>query len=84
MNQLATIETKSLPVNYDHAKQAIATCEEIDECSEWANKSAALAAYAAMSQDREMEHNALRIQARALRRAGQLAKQLAKFILHSF
>jgi hypothetical protein len=54
----------NLPVAYETAKTAIAVCESTDECRTWADKHAALAAYA------------LRIQLRAERRWGELDREL--------
>lgn len=65
-----------LPANYERAKQALAECERIDECQEWANKAAAIAAYARMSKDDNLVILAQRIQARAIRRCGELLKSI--------
>jgi len=47
MNQLptqfaSTAKTALLPQNYQAAKRAIAESEHIDECTEWAGKTAAI------------------------------------------
>jgi hypothetical protein len=47
---------------------ALASCERIDECWEWANKAEALASYAKMADDDSLRVLADRIQARAVRR----------------
>ena len=57
---------------YDAAKQAVAACVSIDECRDWKDKAAALAAYARLARDEELENNARRIRARATRRIGEL------------
>src|SRR5215813_3222079 len=57
---------------YDAAKQAVAACLSIDECKDWKDKAAALAAYARLARDEELENNARRIRARATRRIGEL------------
>lgn len=65
-----------LPQSYEQAVLALAQCEAIDECKEWADKAAALASYARQAEDLELEHRAARIRARAMRRAGELLKQV--------
>lgn len=74
----ATINPQNarLPASYEAAKQALATCEQIDECVSWADKAAALASYAKMANDDELEKRSMRIRARAIRRAGELLKQI--------
>jgi hypothetical protein len=59
-----------LPVLYEEAKTAIAKSAKIDECKDWADKAAALRVYAKQSKDKTLEHNAIRIRARAVRRCG--------------
>jgi hypothetical protein len=39
-------------VRYNAAKQALADCESIDECKDWKDKGAAMAAYAKMRNER--------------------------------
>ena len=58
---LPRIEAARLPVNYEAAKTALATCEQIDECKDWADKAMALAAYARQANDDELLHTARRI-----------------------
>lgn len=65
-----------LPETYEAAKQALAQCSAVDECKDWADKAAALASYAKQSQDDQLERMAQRIRARAIRRAGELLKQI--------
>lgn len=65
----------NLPATYEAARQAIATCYEMDECKQWEDKAAALAAYAKMRDDDSLRLLALRIQARAADRCGELLKQ---------
>lgn len=62
----------NLPDNYVSAKRALAKCVDIDVCSMWADKMAALASYARQAGDREMENCAKRIRLRAVRRCGEL------------
>lgn len=64
-----------LPASYEAAKQALAQCEALDECKDWADKAAALASYARQAEDVELERKAARIRARAMRRAGELLQQ---------
>lgn len=75
MNMLAVV-SGSLPATYEAARNALAECQAIDECKDWADKAAALASYARQSEDLEMEKMAARIRARAMRRAGELLKQI--------
>ena len=64
-----------LPQTYENAKTALANCERIDECQDWANKAEALASYAKMADDDVLRKMADRIQARAVRRCQELLKQ---------
>ena len=66
----------SLPQTYQNAQAALAQCSKVDECKEWADKAAALASYAKQADDNELQVMAQRIRARAIRRAGELLKQL--------
>jgi hypothetical protein len=63
-----------LPVTYERAKVALAECDRVDECQDWANKAEALASYAKQAEDSTMRQFADRIQARAIRRCGELLK----------
>lgn len=78
MNAIALpdIESAKLPVVYERATQALSECTRIDECKEWANKAEALASYARQSKDDTLRKMAERIQARAIRRCGELLKQI--------
>jgi hypothetical protein len=69
------IANSRLPASYEQAKVALASCAKIDECKEWANKAEALASYAKMADDDSLRTLADRIQARAVRRMGELLKQ---------
>lgn len=73
---LPSIQDARLPETYDRAKTALAECSRIDECQSWADKAAALASYARQSKDDSLRKMADRIQARAIRRAGELLKQI--------
>jgi hypothetical protein len=57
-------------------KRAIAECSRIDECQTWADKAEAMASYAKQSKDDSLRKMADRIQARAIRRCGELLKQI--------
>jgi hypothetical protein len=69
-------DSAKLPASYEHAKQALAACETIDEAREWASKAEAIAAYAKMAKDKSLFNYARRIQLRARRRAGELRKEI--------
>lgn len=75
---LATVDTRSarLPVNYQHAREALAQCEQVDECKDWADKAAALASYAKQADDESLFKTAMRIKGRAVQRVGQLVKEI--------
>src|SRR6185369_4811300 len=64
-----------LPETYEQAKTALSNCVSIDECRDWANKAEALASYAKQADDDTLRKLADRIQARAVRRCGELLKQ---------
>lgn len=74
--QLPSIADAQLPATYEHAKTALAECSSIDECKDWSDKAAALASYAKQSKDDSLRKMAERIQARAIRRAGEILKQI--------
>ena len=65
-----------LPRTYEAAREALATCQNIDECKDWADKAAALASYAKQAEDETLMKMAARIKARATRRAGELLRQI--------
>ena len=69
-----SVSDAQLPAAYEAAKQALAECESLDECKDWADKAQALASYARQAGDDTLEKQARRIRARAIRRAGQLLK----------
>lgn len=72
--QLPSIADAKLPQSYERAKQALSECSQIDECQEWADKAEALASYAKQAKDEQLRKLADRIQARAIRRCGELLK----------
>ena len=67
-----------LPVTYETAQKALAECSRVDECKGWSDRGAALASYARQAKDTTLHHLALRIQARAQRRMGELLKQVPR------
>ena len=74
--QLPSVANAKLPETYERAKTALAECSTIDECQSWADKAEALASYARMSDDDSLRKMADRIQARAIRRCGELLRQI--------
>lgn len=72
----ANIPPARLPETYENARNALAECQRIDECQSWADKAEALASYAKQADDDSLRKMADRIQARAVRRAGELLKQI--------
>jgi hypothetical protein len=71
-----SVSEAKLPVVYESAKLALTECSRIDECKDWANKAEALASYAKQSEDKSLLTMAVRIQARAIRRCGELLKEI--------
>jgi len=73
---LPALATKNarLPQMYEHAREALAECNRVDECKDWADKAQALASYARQANDDSLYTTARRIQGRAVRRAGELLK----------
>jgi hypothetical protein len=65
-----------LPVVYEQARNALAKCARIDECKDWSDKAAALAAYAKQADDVTLENDAKRIKARAVDRMGELIAEI--------
>ena len=70
------ISDAQLPEVYENACTALAECEKIDECQEWADRAKALASYAKQAADERLEKVARRIRNRAIRRVGQLLEQI--------
>lgn len=70
------IQEARLPAVYEAAKTALAECNAVDECVSWADKAEALASYARQIKDDELEANARRIKARAIRRCGELLREI--------
>ena len=64
-----------LPPTYIAARIALAKCDRVDECQEWASKATALSSYAKQAKDDALQVLADRIRARAVRRCGELLQQ---------
>lgn len=73
---LPSVATAPLPAGYENASRALATCSSIDECQEWAGKAQAMASYARQAKDETLRKRADRIQARAIRRCGELLRMV--------
>lgn len=73
---LPALRNQPALVKYEAAKQALTECSRVDECKDWSDKAAALAAYAKQANDSTLHNLALRIQQRAQRRMGELLKQV--------
>tara|TARA_R110002126_G_scaffold65428_2_gene166813 strand:- start:309 stop:974 length:666 start_codon:yes stop_codon:yes gene_type:complete len=73
---ISGVKNARLPGVYIEAKKALVECQRIDECKEWADKAAAIASYAKQAQDQTLMDTATRIKARAIRRCGELLKQI--------
>jgi hypothetical protein len=73
---LPSIHNATLPEVYLKACTVMAECSSIDECKDWADKTAALASYAKMSDDDTLMKFAMRIQSRAIRKCGELLRQI--------
>jgi hypothetical protein len=70
------IANAPLPIVYTAAQKALAECYAIDECRAWADKAAALESYARQSDDETLLNLAKRIKGRAIRRCGELLRQI--------
>jgi hypothetical protein len=64
--------TAKLPATYTSAREAL------DECATWAAKAEALASYARQAEDDALRRMAGRIQARAIRRMGELLQEIKR------
>ena len=73
---LPSIAHAKLPKTYEHAKTALEECSNLDECRDWAKKAEALASYAKQAGDDSLRKMADKIQARAIRRCGQLLGEI--------
>jgi hypothetical protein len=66
-----------IPQTYTAAKAALEQCSRVDECKDWADKAEALSSYARQADDDALRQLADRIQARAIRRCGELLREIA-------
>jgi hypothetical protein len=73
---LPDVGAARLPEAYETARRALAECSRVDECQQWADKAEAMASYAKQSKDQALRQMADRIQARAIRRCGELLRQI--------
>ena len=76
LDHLPVVASAKFPATYAAARKALSECSRIDECQQWANKAEALASYAKQAKDDQLRNLAKRIQARAIRRCGELLKQV--------
>ena len=56
------LATARLPQTYEAARTALANCARIDECKQWADRAAAIAAYVRTADDMALQDMATRIQ----------------------
>lgn len=73
---LPGVANARLPAVYEAASRALAECSSIDECQDWADKAQAMASYARQAKDETLRKMADRIQARAIRRCGELLRMV--------
>ena len=73
---MLSVSNARLPEVYVAAQTALANCQQLDECKEWADKASALASYAKQSEDESLMKMAQRIRARAITRASDLYMQI--------
>ena len=59
-------------IRYDAARAALKACVSVDEVKDWADRTAAIEAYARQSKDNELRKMAIDIRMRAKRRLGEL------------
>jgi hypothetical protein len=73
---LPNVSKARLPETHKNAVIALERCMKTDECQKWAKKAEALASYAKQANDTALRKMADRIQARAIRRCGELLQQI--------
>lgn len=78
MTQLVTLASVTSVVAYESMCKWIAESENLAECKDIADKSAALKEYARRMQNQEVERRAINVRLIAERRYGELLKHLAK------
>src|SRR5437870_10271857 len=77
LENLPHLSKAELPERYKAAKQALASCDCIDECKACAAKMEALACDARQANDTVLEDLVMRIRARAVQRCSELLKDLS-------
>jgi len=75
-SNLPSVARAKLPEVYESARTALQHCSKVDQCKEWADQAEALASYAKQAGDDSMRKMCDRIQARAIRRCGELLEKL--------
>lgn len=73
---LSVVDGARLPETYEQARSALSLCVKVDECQQWADKAQALASYSKQANDDTMRKLCDRIQARAIRRCGELLRAI--------
>jgi hypothetical protein len=73
---LPAAATVRLREDYEADRKELAECDRVDKCGDWVDRAAAPASYAKEVKDQALETMAQRIRARALRRAGELLRQV--------
>jgi hypothetical protein len=68
--------TVRLREDYAADRKELAECNRLDRCGDWVDRAAALASYAEEVKDQTLKAMAQRIRARAIRRAGELLRQI--------
>lgn len=69
---LPAVAPTGFPVSYEEAREAIAKCESPFECRTMADQAAAMAVYARMRDDTDLQNRAVRLQLWAGRRWGEI------------
>ena len=77
-DNLPNLARAKLPATYEAAKASLAECSRIDECAEWRDRAEALASYAKQAGDDSLRKMCDRIQGRAIRRCGEIPKQIPR------
>lgn len=72
----AQIDNAKLPALYVQSCDALAKCDQLDECKQWHSKMEALAAYAHQARNDDLERCAKRIRNRAFRRVGEILAEV--------
>jgi hypothetical protein len=68
--------TVRLREDYEADRKELAECSRVDRCGDWVDRAAALASYAEEARDPTLKLMAQRIRLRAIRRAGELLRQI--------